>query len=100
MATLLDSAYSAKKNNIQFEEKLVSSPPGAIVTCISVEGKLEEYHMHFKFIHSNSLIQLSENHSKNFSQCQLENVIEMISNFTYTPNKTLSNWCGHSKKRS
>ena len=56
-ATLCNRAYSAKKHNVQIEEKLTSSPAEAVVAGVSVDGGLEGHFMHARSITSNAFIQ-------------------------------------------
>lgn len=104
-ATLPDRAYSAKKHNVQIEEKLASSPAVAVVAGVSVEGGLEGYHIQARSIDSDAFIQFvltvlesskpkdfvlfldncRVHHSKKVAQFLLENGIEVIFNVAYAP---------------
>ena len=104
-ATLPDRAYSAKKDSVSLEEKLVSSPAVAVVAGVSVEVGLEAYHLQARSIDSDAFIQFvltvlerskpetfvlfldncRVHHSKKVSQFLLENRIDVIYNVTYGP---------------
>ena len=104
-ATLCNRAYSAKKHNVQIEEKLTSSPAVAVVAGVSVDGGLEGYYMHARSIDSDAFIQFvltvlesskptdfvlfldncRVHHSKKVTKFLLENGIETIFNVAYAP---------------